>query len=554
MQLIENPGQVKPEDIQRPPRQEEAINRFLKNPLTETVEDSYPKEVYLSPDEVILDQGTQSRIHEDRDHIDDYARDMKAGDWDFDRRPLPEVLLAEDGKYYAIDCHHRTKAAVVALHPGRMMLFLVRKGSLAQARIWSASANTLHGLAADNSPQGVRKRIEMFLDNIEQLSPEAYQEEFLKVPDLAEKERQHGKFSSRTIARYLRLRPGQDVTVNNIKRERELAAKILQHNVGDRIEISIPEGTDPSKHPDGLTEGEAGVIKDKDRKAIYVEWDRHPGAKYPIHPDFVKLSDKPLPPPFNPPRYNPPSSNPPNTSSTSGRSAVATPKPKTEATPAQSNIGLGIKEGDRVEVINVNCYYYGQQGQISSFTDARQEKAIILLTGGEHSLPISTIDLQIIGAEAPTVEQEEVKEPKAETTQTEEASFQEVRTAAQLVCKNIPLLTLEEIEQLQGAIAAYHGYLDFAAEPDTEEEEVVPSTKRCKHVWSDLYTKPSDPAFKSIYKNGMDAMRVCKKCGAIGKVSESGSILQAPQQKWAKHKQDAERWAANLGKFQEVTK
>lgn len=567
MQLIENPNQAT-EDIQRPPRQEEAINRFLKNPATEATEDSYPKEVYLSPDEIILDQGTQSRIHEDRDRIDDYARDMKAGDWDFDRRPLPEVQLAEDGKHYAIDCHHRVKAAIEALHPGRMMLFMVRKGSLAQARIWSASANTLHGLAADNSPQGVRKRIEMFLDNIESLSPEEYEQEFYKVPNLTEKERQHGKFSDRTIERYLRLRPGQYVTVGNIRKEREVAAKILQHNVGDRVEISIPEGTDPSRHPDGLTEGEAGVIKDKDRKALYVEWDRHPGAKYPIHPDFVKLSDKPLPPPFNPPHYNPPSSNSPNTSSTSGRSAAAaTPKPEakdqpqqeeegeTETTPTQSNIGLGIKEGDRVEVINVNCYYYGQQGQISSFTNASKEKAIILLVGGERSLPISTIDLQVIGAEIPAVEQEEAKESKAETTQTEEASFQEVRTAAQLVCKNIPLLTLEEIEQLQGAIAAYHGYLDFAADKsDTEEEEPAPtSTKKCKHSWSDLYLEPSDPSFKRIYNSGgMSAMRTCDKCGAIGKVSDSGSILQVPQQKWEKHKQDAQRWASNLGKFSAV--
>ncbi|HEY9598402.1 MAG TPA: hypothetical protein V6D33_12095 [Cyanophyceae cyanobacterium] len=553
-------------------RQEEAINRFLEKSAESATDTTfYPKETYLSPDEIILDCGTQSRINEDSDRIDDYARDMKAGDWDFERRPLPEVMLAEDGKYYAIDCHHRVKAARLALHPGKMMLFLVRKGSLAQARIWSASANTLHGLAADNSPQGVRKRIEMFLDNIELLSPEAYQEEFLKVPGLTQKEIQHGKFSDRTIERYLRLRPGQYVTVGNIRKEREVAAKILQHNVGDRIELTIPEGTDPSKHPDGLAEGEAGIIKDKDRKAIYIEWDRHPGAKYPIHPDFIKRSDKPLPPPFPPPRYIPP----PSFSNTSGRSGGVLPKPSPQtqdptedegldegetlsqeesaAKPTQSNIGLGFQEGDRICINKPGSYWHKQQGVISTFTDVKRSQAIILLDQGERTSPIPTLDLQVAGVAAPKTE--EVEHVQSEDVGSEDVGFQEVRTALSLVCKHIPLLSLEEIEQLKGAIAAYHGYLDFAADKsDTEEEEVVPAnTKKCKHSWSDLYLEPSDSSFKRIYNSGgMSAMRTCEKCGAIGKVSELGSILQVPQQKWAKHKQDAQRWASNLGKFSAV--
>lgn len=541
-------------------RQEEAINRFLeKATVPPVVAEDYPREEWLNPDDVVIDQGTQSRLHEDRDRIDDYARDMKANDWDFERRPLPEVLLAEDGKYYAIDCHHRVKAAILALHPGRMMLFLVRRGSLAQARIWSASANTLHGLAADNSPQGVRKRIEMFLDNIEQLSPEAYQEEFLKVPGLTQKEIQHGRFSDRTIERYLRLRPGQYVTIGNIRKEREVAAKILQHNVGDRIEVVIPEGTDPSKHPDGLTEGEAGVIKDKDRKAIYVEWDRHPGTKYPIHPDFIKSSDKPLSPPFTPPRYTPPPSFS-STSSTSGRSGV-TPKPspqpqqedetsdESEAEqveqPSQSNIGLGLQEGDRVEITKPGSYWQGQQGVVSTFTDAKRSQAIILLDQGERTSPVAITDLQALN------ESSQVEE--VEGTQPEEGDFQEIRAALALVCKHIPLLSLEEIDQLKGAIAAYHNYLNFAVEDGTEEEEEVPPAKRCRHDWTSLYLEPSDPSFRRIYFGGMDAINSCSKCEAIGKRSDSGSILQLPTKKWAKHRQDAKRWASNLEKFSTVS-
>lgn len=556
MQLAENLTQAKPEEFQRSPGQEEAIGSFLKHSTVEPEENSYPKEMRLNPHDIILDQGTQSRLHEDRDRIDDYARDMEAGDWDFDRRPLPEVQLV-DGKYYGIDCHHRVKSACRALHPGRLMLFLVRKGSLAQARIWSASANTLHGLAADNSPQGVRKRIEMFLDNVDFLSPEAYEEEFRKVPNLTEKELKHGRFSDRTIERYLRLRPGQYVTVGNIRKERETAAKIMQHNVGDRVEIAIPEDLDPSKHPDGLSHGEAGTIKEKDRKAIYVEWDRHPGSQHPINLDFIKPSDNPQPPPFTPPRYTPPSSFP-NTSSTSGRSSAA-PKPETKSKPqedraepesSQSNIGL--KEGDRIFVSNPNCYCHGEQGEVGSFTDVNRSNVIVFLDKGERIL-LRVVDIQAVAStEIPSLEQEEVENPEPETIQAEEARFQEVRSAVQLVCKNIPLLSLEEIEQLQGAISAHLNSLKIAASK-AGAKEADPVSAKCSHTWSILYAEPSDPSFKRIYgADGMDAMRACSKCGAIGKVSESGSILQLPQQKWAKHKQDAERWASNLGKFSAV--
>lgn len=547
-----------------------SINRFLERSAeTEPIqieEQGYPREEWLNPNDIILDQGTQSRIHEDRDRIDDYARDMKAGDWDFERRPLPEAMIAEDGKLYAIDCHHRVKAAVESLHPGRLMLFLVHKGALAQARIWSASANTLHGLAADNSPQGVRKRIEMFLDNIELLSPEQYQEEFLKVPDLTEKERKHGKFSNRTIARYLRLRPGQDVTVGNIKKEREIAAKILQHKIGDRVEIVIPEGIDPSKHPDGLAQGEAGTIHDKDRKSLYVIWDRHPGVAYPISPDFVKPSDKPKPPPFNPPRHTPPPSfSSSSNSTTSGRSGVRSQEPRTEsreqrvesqpqAQESQSNTGLRFNEGDRVEIINPNSYFYQNQGIISSFTDSSRTKAIIIVDEWlQRTPPIVIADLKLASetlVEPPQIEVEDTPVQIQETVISEQPNLKE---AVRLVLANLPYLERGDLEALQGAIASYDQYLDFHANSDDEEEqEPEITTKRCKHQWSNLYQEPSDDGFKRIYFNGMDAMNWCSKCGAIGKRSESGSILQVPQKKWAKHKQDAERWAANLGKFSEV--
>lgn len=75
-------------------------------------------------------------------------------------------------------------------------------------------------------PQETRKKIEDFLDYLDTLSPEAYQAEFEKVPDLTEQERRHGRFSCRTIARYLGLGLGQNRTVSNIMRERDGGLKV----------------------------------------------------------------------------------------------------------------------------------------------------------------------------------------------------------------------------------------------------------------------------------------------------------------------------------------
>ena len=69
-------------------------------------------------------------------------------------------------------------------------------------------------------PQETRKKIEDFLDYLETLSPAAYHTEFLKVPGLTDKERSYGRFSSRTLARYLGLAPNQDRTVSAIMRKR----------------------------------------------------------------------------------------------------------------------------------------------------------------------------------------------------------------------------------------------------------------------------------------------------------------------------------------------
>jgi hypothetical protein len=254
---------------------------------------SPPVTAYLNPDDIIIDCGTQSRMFEDALKIEDYKRDMDNGEWDLNRLPLPVVFHnPDDGLHYAGDCHQRVIAARRSPAIDKL-LFEVRIGSLAEARLFSAKANTQHGLGADNSPAGVRKRIEMFLDSIGQLSPERYLEEFLSVPDLTRKERGTGRFSSRTIARYLRLRPGQDRLVSAIMHERELSARFAQMNLkeGDRVEVITGA-------PDWINVGELGTIMQLDKKSgVWVKWDEREGAPVPILPQFVQLTDKPKPAP-----------------------------------------------------------------------------------------------------------------------------------------------------------------------------------------------------------------------------------------------------------------
>lgn len=69
-------------------------------------------------------------------------------------------------------------------------------------------------------PKDVRKKIEEFLDRLQSMTPEEQRALFLTVPNLTQKEKSSGRFSSRIIARYLELAPGQDRLVAAIMSER----------------------------------------------------------------------------------------------------------------------------------------------------------------------------------------------------------------------------------------------------------------------------------------------------------------------------------------------
>lgn len=449
-------------------QKEEAFDRYIESRINSEGEDSPPQSEYprvekLSPQDIILDMGTQSRFKEDEEQIHYYKESMECGDWDFDRKPLPEVLLAPDGKYYPVDCHHRVKAMIRSLHPGRLVPFLVHKGTLAQARIWSTTANTKNGLGADESPQGVRKRIEMFLDNVAELSEEEYTEEFSKVPDLTPREKSQGKFSSRTIARYLRLRSGQDRTVSNIMKERELAAKISQFFIGDRVEVFFAEGIEEDKRPKEFAAGDAGTIHDKDTKVgLWVKWDKLGNAEpFPINPDFVKPSTQPKPKPIPAAaRTSTPTS---ITGSTEGGGSVTfTGKAQEsrvlpdiernedetaqeERTPSPIPPGV-FQSGSKVRVTNPNTVFYGRQGIVTSFPNNNDALVDLEATDTEPATKERIAQRDLTRESTPVVEVRKlIHTPVAEQVNLVEA----VRT----VVDNLHLLKPEELAALEDAIA-----------------------------------------------------------------------------------------------------
>ncbi len=150
--------------------------------------------------------------------------------WDWMRHPLPVAFLSSDGKIYAGDCHHWVSAA----HAAKKEIYVdLRPGELVDAVLYSCRANTDHGLPLRAKDQ--RKRIELFLDILENLDEVRSQALLQSIPNLSEIERRNGKWSTRVIAKYLKLTESSYRTVINIIQEREIAEKIAQFAVDDWV-------------------------------------------------------------------------------------------------------------------------------------------------------------------------------------------------------------------------------------------------------------------------------------------------------------------------------
>ncbi|MEW5857366.1 MAG: hypothetical protein AB1861_08295, partial [Cyanobacteriota bacterium] len=200
---------------------------------------------------------------------------------------------------WAGDCHHRTSAAVLA--DVEWVLYDVRPGTKIDAILYSCSANSGHGLPL--TPKDQRKRIELLLDTIQTLSPEASLAKIKGIPDLSAKELERAEqrfessiglldaerslavWSSYIIAKYLGLTQSQARTVQNILAEREISAKISRSglDVGDRVEVTQIAGA--------FAPGTTGLIDRVDpKKGILLASDR--GTAAWVSPDALQPTAK----------------------------------------------------------------------------------------------------------------------------------------------------------------------------------------------------------------------------------------------------------------------
>ncbi|WP_409874699.1 MULTISPECIES: hypothetical protein [unclassified Nostoc] len=255
-----------------------------------------PEKQWLKPEWVTLKSGTQSRdvneLYEANPAtVQQYAELMQEDLWDWMRHPLPVAFLSSDGKIYAGDCHHRVSAA----HAAKKEIYVdLREGELIDAVLYSCRANTDHGLPLRAKDQ--RKRIELFLDTLENLDEARSQSLLQSIPNLSEIERRNSKWSTRVIAKYLKLTESSYRTVINIIQEREMAEKITQFAVDDWVCVKSAYA-----NLVGVPEGTIGKICSFDkRKGIFVI----PGAgslgadgrilpSLYIHPDYLEKTDPP---------------------------------------------------------------------------------------------------------------------------------------------------------------------------------------------------------------------------------------------------------------------
>ena len=99
--------------------------------------------VNLRLDRIRMDGGTQPREKIDDATVDEYARDMKAGD------KFPPVVVFYDGTaYWLADGFHRCKAASKLRE--EEITADVHMGALRDAVLYSASANAVHGMRRTN--------------------------------------------------------------------------------------------------------------------------------------------------------------------------------------------------------------------------------------------------------------------------------------------------------------------------------------------------------------------------------------------------------------------
>ena len=227
-----------------PSKQQSLLNEL--NTLTPLL---LPGEQWIDPKLVQLKEGTQPRDCDENfageiGKIQQYAEDMKSGIWDFTKSPLPVAFIDSAGKIHASDCHHRVSAAIAA---GIEKIYIdLRQGELVDAKLFACQANTQHGLPL--RPKDQRKRIEMFLDLLETIDSERVIELLDSISNLGKLEKTNslnffvdGRWTARTVAKYLKLNESGYRTVQNIMLERRRAKAFADFSVDDFTRVTSSE-------------------------------------------------------------------------------------------------------------------------------------------------------------------------------------------------------------------------------------------------------------------------------------------------------------------------
>ena len=168
---------------------------------------------WLEPNEIELENGTQSRVVTEPSVIARYASDMGEDRWDWQHQP---PVIFDDGMTKRPgDGHHRIAAAVLA---GKQILCEIRHGTLIDAIRYSCSSNQRPSLHRSNADK--RKAVEMMFATL--ISEFGSLE---NIPRSKGGKRSGVDWSNRRIAQHVGV---SAKTVDNIYAELELTAPITQ--------------------------------------------------------------------------------------------------------------------------------------------------------------------------------------------------------------------------------------------------------------------------------------------------------------------------------------
>lgn len=117
---------------------------------------------WIDPNKIDLSGTTQTRIKEDRNHVEVIKQKIKDGEWDWHQDPLPELVWSETEQiYYVVSGHHRCRAA---LELGEEIYCQITEGTLDDAVRLAIRSGSNNNFILPESAEDLKKRIWKCLD------------------------------------------------------------------------------------------------------------------------------------------------------------------------------------------------------------------------------------------------------------------------------------------------------------------------------------------------------------------------------------------------------